>query len=245
VTDHIEVVELTWWIPRGSLPTTAEPVIRALRAYDAFLPRRYGPGDPPRLGTGGTDASGFSDYWQSKVADGVGLLHWTGTPPVYDSTLYFGPETVDPEGVARLRTYAGKAGIPVDVAVRVLSEIGESLGCIYGSANVLAGWRVSRGALVSTSGQSQESALPAGTRWLGLPPEPPWLSWLGAAYAKALLRPDSSSDRLIGSSTRYPSEGLVSRHAPFPEKYVARRADPRFASTPPSLPARVIPTPLR
>lgn len=243
MTRGLRVVESTWWLPRHAIPPTPSKLLDATASVDRrFLPQRFGPGDPPRS-VEGRFPQGFASYWEEKIEQGVGIIRWLGRPPSLNWSMYFGPDDGHPRSVARLRAYAEADGLAPTATADLLSAVADALGCVYACAFVLKGWVLRRRVLLAAAGQSEESHLPAGTRWLGLPAEVPWLSWVGGAYAELLagigVHPDGR--RIIGAADAYPAEAGSGAHPAFPMDLVAKRPDDRFAAVAPSVEAVTLP----
>ena len=248
----VSVVEMTWWLPPSVVNSSPSRIVAALTSsFPSARPVRFGLGDPPpsTMETDGPDK--FAAEWRDRLELGY-FTQWTGRPPIFRVSVGFPDRRTDVEPGFRSATLA--CYLDADYATRESDEtatafarVGSELGSFYGCAYLLSGWRFSRGILSMNAFSSDQSPLPSGSRWIGIPPGNPWLEWFGGAYLEAA--PESAP----ATSTRH-ARGILVRHALAPsrgddelhagwavrEEYLARREDPRFLGVPPSAPAVVL-----
>ncbi len=169
-----------------------EPKPNCGGAYKQFSERatrsiRAGYPPPSTMETDGPDK--FAAEWRDRLELGY-FTQWTGRPPIFRVSVGFPDRRTDVEPGFRSATLA--CYLDADYATRESDEtatafarVGSELGSFYGCAYLLSGWRFSRGILSMNAFSSDQSPLPSGSRWIGIPPGNPWLEWFGGAYLEA------------------------------------------------------------
>lgn len=250
----VSIVQMTWFFTSRATPTDAGPLLTALRrVLPEGLPTRFGSGDPPRHKVAGGDLTAFDAEWRRLAAEDAGQgLNWRGSSGVPSASMWYPDLRPDDryEGspISRLQMSTVETFVRSDVEriARLFVNIA-AIGAFYACAFVLQRWLLDRGTLYFSGHESDDSPLPQGKRWIGIPPGSPWLAWLGREYS-ALL------GDIVGPYAERHGHGLLIRtsHDPqastlgplinWPEEVLARRRDPRFPGVPPSEPATVIPS---
>jgi hypothetical protein len=233
----VDVAELTWYWPLYRAPSWRELREVLSLNLEAALPMRYGPGDPPRY-AGAPGQPTFAQEWERLIGVEWGaILEWRGRPPVFACTMMWpDARSSDPRLVASL-------AIRLDAQVdngrggheSLLATIGIATDGLFACTYTLRNWRVRGGALFANVHDSDQSPLPRGGRWLGLPPDAPECAWFGRDYLPA-LKADVEGFQ--------PETGVACPRGSWPESVqdlCARRRDPRFPGVPPSEPAQLIP----
>ena len=110
---------------------------------------------------------------------------------------------------------------------------------------------MSRGILLFNPQTSEDSLLPKGAPWIGIPPGSPWLAWFGPDYVpyvgpRAMDEGLGTGVGLLWRSHPAPAtmDVAVANQPALPDELIATRPDPRFWGVPPSVPAVVIPASL-
>jgi hypothetical protein len=252
VSNLVSIVEMTWYVAPGRGPGDADKLLDLLSTIAPWAkPTRFGPGDPPMHRIADDDLRPFSRLWTEKAEDGLGI-NWLGREPHLFGSYWFEArrpiQPGEPLPIEKMTWLVNRAWADHDPSAiaQLFADIAQGIGSFYGCAYILDGW-IKRGRTIMLNvDTSDQSSLPSGDRWLGIPPGAPWLAWFGAEYVQLLgplLEPsavavgDGALFRRSLPPIREADDGPV---LDLPEEVLARSKDPRF-DIPPSLPALLIP----
>jgi hypothetical protein len=257
---RIPLLALEWNLPAHLKHADPAPFLALLRETLAeALPLRIGRGGerlPHKVAPG--DYSEFLRFWRDVSAIEHGsFFSWKASPPIFGGHIRFpdsrnGSEHPPPRAVRLFLHVDGRVpeqqGTWAERAVELLTSVAQLTQAFFGAAYLQRNWVFRSGRLWYDT-ESEDAPTGQGTDWLGLPPDPTWLTWYGPSYA-ALVRSalegfpcETRGASILVRLTAHPVSkdelrGLAPR---LPAELLAVRADPRFPATSPTQLARVIP----
>jgi hypothetical protein len=248
---EVAVLELTWYVPPSRVPQDPSELLEFVKErYSPAFPTRFGLGDPPPIKWDADGGERFAAEWKGRLSAGY-FMSWRGRKPFLDGSFLFPDHRGEgedglPAGMMQWLLDADAAELDPEPIVDLFVGLARFFPSIYGCAYLLRGWSVLRGQLLMDAFVSDRSPLPGSSRWLGIPPGQPWLTWLGQPYDALVgnLSPSIAEPRdggILARRARKPTH--ESDQAPtlhVPSELRARRADPR-SSNPPDVAADVMP----
>lgn len=192
--EHGKQIRLNWLFARHLTAADAHRFLAVLRdALPEAVPVRFGDYEPMqgRLERDGDDA--FAAYW-----DGDHSLFWSGRRPVADGFVWLhrgmGAALPPAEREALLPMIHGRRAIQPDEITLDFQVAGDP-EWLDALATLLA--RVGRelNAFFAAGHREDRKVDIVGRYWLGLPPAPLWLAWIGEVYGgpaltRTSVRPD-------------------------------------------------------
>lgn len=206
---RVDILRLTWCFSRRLGSRDCRMFLATTdRLLPEVRPKRWGATEPFQ-GRGAT----FCDEW-----DGGETIHWRGTFPVYSGSVRLGRwlhslgvhrdrlvDTISLSVDAAAATSGGESwAATVELA---FERVGRDLGAFFGIAHLETGWIARGGALWADHITDRDTHSVVGDSWLGLPPIPCWLMWLGAEY-RAMV---AATPLTAGASSREAGPGVLLR----------------------------------
>ena len=232
--ESIDVVNLRWYLPYSKRDSeTARLFIEIARKYlYECLPRRFGLFEPFQGKVENDDYTGFYLLWQEAAAKPYGdILHFSSAAPCFGGSASFSDPRDDmPRNVGAEKTVTLQVDIdgrsmrdPAwrEAVTALFTKVSRKVGSFYAIAYVERGIEA-KGRSLYFTGNSESYPLPRHDRWLGLPPVPAWLMWIGHPYTEAvrdsceghiaegyddgfLIRKSSEPSDIESLATDYPS----------------------------------------
>lgn len=190
--ERIRLIELEWFLPvEISSPKTAKLFLDLLcKICPEAFPTRYGTFKPLQEKMDINNIKPFLETWKFEGEDVVGTFFWNANNPCFGGGVFFAERhDIDiPLGASLCSTvymsFDGRAlhgdARWCETVVTLFLTIAKSLEAFYATGYVLRNVIAKRNTWFDN--KSEESPLPKSRFWLGIPDEPTWLSWFGAAY---------------------------------------------------------------
>lgn len=236
--DTIDIVEYTWYIRHED--TAADLPESLIARFESMLPeaipRRFGGFEPLPSKYVDVGVAGFADAWRHEAL----MLFWTATKPCFGgSAADLGDQVVGPPLPHRV----GRVSLTFDRRVfdqdrwrhdlvRLFSAVAETTNAFCAVGEVVVDVVQSRGAIHHTrqSGAGWGRQLAPRGEWHGLPPQDPWLLWLGPTYRRFLGNDDPGAEQQADLTRRsdLPTESQDGDRGRIGRLFRRRRSRPRI-----------------
>ncbi len=228
----VDLVKLEWFVhlsqPSVSTPGPFLTMLRKL--CPEAVPVRFGTVHPLQGRLGDDNDGPFGDLWkQSNEKQGIetsplGMFQFTGKPPCFGGHVSF-PSHLMKNGNKSNQQYVelmlqfdrGPLSTDSNWCEKVVSlfvGVARILGAFYAHSYVERNYSKYRGLFFSPKSDhhpgTEQYPLPMGHEWLGIPPTPTWLLWLGPPYVGLV---EESLQKVEHFSTE---EGILIRRGPRP-----------------------------
>ena len=200
----VDLVKLEWFVhlsqPSVSTPGLFLTLLKQL--CPEAVPVRFGIVHPLQGRLENEDEGAFGDLWkesnekQGKETSNFGMFHFTGNPPCFGGHVSF-PSHLIKEGNKSNQQYVeltlqfDRGPLNTDSkwsekVVSLFGDVAKNLQAFYGHSYVERNYSKYRGIFLSPKSDNhpgtEQYPLPMGHEWLGIPPAPTWLVWLGPPY---------------------------------------------------------------
>jgi len=177
-------IQLEWLFARRLERADAHRLLAVLRpALPEAVPVRFGDHEPMqgRLDRDGDDA--FAALW-----DRTSNPFWSGRPPVEHGFVHlgrgFGAALSPAERDALIPVVAGRKAVDAD-EVTLHFQANVDARWVEAIVSVFARVALELDAFFAAGFHSKRPVAVNGRHWLGIPPDPLWLTWVGSEYRSA------------------------------------------------------------
>lgn len=220
--DTIDVVTYSWYVRRQDAPPgVAESLVELFEStFPEAMPRRFGGFEPLPHKYADIGLRGFADAWRHSAL----MLFWDTTRPCFGgSASGLGNEIVGPprqHPVGKVSLTFDRRVFDLDPwrhdLVTLFTAVAETTNAFCAVGEVVTDLLHSRGRIYHTrqTGEGWGGKLDQRHEWHGLPPQDPWLLWLGPAYRRFLALDDPDADQHDGLIRRsdHPTESHNEKH---------------------------------